>query len=539
MPSLETERLNSGVSAASRPGTGRLALAVLVLAGLAIRLFQAEYRFLNADEALHYLLSVQTSFAAAYRASLTTAHPPLLIIFLHYWGMLGHSELVLRTPCVVAGVLFCWIVFCWLRRVTDSSTALMGLTLLLFSPSLVQLSAEVRQYSFLLLFCATALYCLERAIAEDSIPMLCASGVALYLALLTHYSSLIFATTLGVYGLIRFSTARVRGVFMLAWAGVQAGGVAVASLLYATHLSKIRKQGMAESILDSYLSRSVLHPGQNALWFIGRSNLRLFHYFFDQGAAGVVGLLLFIAGVILLFRNSREVAPSQASPRQLAFLLLFPFIVNCVLGLFAIYPYGGTRHDSYLSIFAFSGMAIGLARWKPARTWWKPGIVGAVLLICNFFPAPIDQYIRLRDQKRELMQKAVEALNSTPTNSLIFTDDQGGLLLSYYLCHSKVVQIEEHSFKDFMRSPCGDRTVISINPDEWIFKAGSFPETMQNFQQTYNLKPGTQLWLFQAGWFVDKEFALREELKHFGCVAPQEFGRNMFLCTVQVSGTIQ
>jgi len=175
MPSLETERLKSGWSTASRPETGRLTLAVLIVAGLAVRLFQAEYRFLNADEALHYLLSVQTSFAATYRASLTTAHPPLLIIFLHYWGMLGHSELFLRLPCVIAGVLFCWIVFCWLHRVTNSSTAVIGLTLLLFSPSLIQLSAEVRQYSFLLLFCATALYCLERAIAEDSISMLCVS----------------------------------------------------------------------------------------------------------------------------------------------------------------------------------------------------------------------------------------------------------------------------------------------------------------------------------------------------------------------------
>src|SRR5437763_12150870 len=107
MPSLETERLDSATSTDSRFGTGRLTLALLITAGLAIRLFQAEYRFLNADEALHYLLSVQTSFAATYRASLTPAHPPLLIIFLHYWGMLGHSELHLRLPCVLAGVLFC------------------------------------------------------------------------------------------------------------------------------------------------------------------------------------------------------------------------------------------------------------------------------------------------------------------------------------------------------------------------------------------------------------------------------------------------
>jgi predicted membrane-bound mannosyltransferase len=159
---------------------------VLLVIGFMVRLAQAAYRFLNPDEALHYLLGVQPSLLAAYNASLTTAHPPLLIVFLHYWGMMGHSELFLRLPSLLAGTAFCWIIFCWLRRVTNDSTALVGLILLLFSPALVLLSAEVRQYSLLLLFCAASLYWLDRAIQENSISGLLISSGALYLALLTH-----------------------------------------------------------------------------------------------------------------------------------------------------------------------------------------------------------------------------------------------------------------------------------------------------------------------------------------------------------------
>ena len=81
----------------------RALLLVLLTLGFALRFWNAAYRFLNADEALHYLLSVQSSLTAAYRASFTTVHPPLLIIFLHYWGMLGRSELFLRLPSVIAG----------------------------------------------------------------------------------------------------------------------------------------------------------------------------------------------------------------------------------------------------------------------------------------------------------------------------------------------------------------------------------------------------------------------------------------------------
>ncbi|HZP16779.1 MAG TPA: hypothetical protein VFB00_02360, partial [Terriglobales bacterium] len=114
-----------------------------------------------------------------------------------------------------------------------------------------------------------------------------------------------------------------------------------------------------------------------------------------------------------------------------------------------------------------------------------------------------------------------------------FTDDQGGLLLSYYLCGTRVAQIEQQPFQPFLKSRCGEHWVISLDPDLWIFKAETFPETMRSAQQIYGLNRGTPLWLFQAGWFIDKEFAFRDELRSYGCTAPQAFGRNMFLCQIR------
>ncbi len=119
----------NGVDLAKERENMALLLGLLVL-GSALRLANAAYRFLNADEALHYLLSIQSSLAATYKASLTTVHPPLLIVFLHYWGAIGHSEFVLRLPSIVVGILFCWVMFCWLSRVTDSATAQIAFVLL-------------------------------------------------------------------------------------------------------------------------------------------------------------------------------------------------------------------------------------------------------------------------------------------------------------------------------------------------------------------------------------------------------------------------
>src|SRR6185437_12081845 len=349
--------------------------------------------------------------------------------------------------------------------------------LFLFSPPFIQFSAELRQYAFLWLFCSLSLYYLDQAIANASILMMALSSVALYLALLTHYSALIFALTLGVYALVRLASSRPRLSVFATWAFGQMLALALVAFLYFHHISKIESSGAAESIADSYLSRSVLHAGQNPLWFIGRSNLRLFHYFFSQGAVGVCGLLLFLLGIALLVKPTPSQGASNATQRYLTLLFVFPLAVNCALGLARLYPYGGTRHDSYLSIFVFSGIAVALTTLAAIVKWWVPATLALVLVICNFFPAPTDQYIRLRDQNRSLMKNAVQLLRTLPTNSVILTDDQGGLLLSYYMCGSKVVQIEQSPFQLFMRSRCGEHEVISLDPSSWIFKASTFQET--------------------------------------------------------------
>src|SRR6476659_8649901 len=115
-----------------------VALPVFFLAGgLAIRSVLAHLTFFNPDEVLHYLLSAEPSLALVYKASLTTAHPPLFIVLLHYWRLLGNSEFVLRLPSVLSGTAFCWMMFLWLQKVRDRTTALVGLILLSFSPALI------------------------------------------------------------------------------------------------------------------------------------------------------------------------------------------------------------------------------------------------------------------------------------------------------------------------------------------------------------------------------------------------------------------
>src|SRR5436309_6500353 len=100
-----TSESNASARAAWSRHLAAIAPPALVLAGLLVRLVGAHSRFLNADEAMHDLFSLQPSFSATYQASLHTAHPPLLIILLHYWGMISSAEFFLRIPSVIAGTV--------------------------------------------------------------------------------------------------------------------------------------------------------------------------------------------------------------------------------------------------------------------------------------------------------------------------------------------------------------------------------------------------------------------------------------------------
>ena len=123
---------------------------VSLLLAFALRLQSALGTYLNPDEALHYLLVNQNSFADTYQASLTNAHPPLYFALLYYWHFVGNSEVMLRLPSVLASTALGWMAFRWIGLVLGRIAGFVMLLLVAFSPVLTALAAEVRDYSVLL-----------------------------------------------------------------------------------------------------------------------------------------------------------------------------------------------------------------------------------------------------------------------------------------------------------------------------------------------------------------------------------------------------
>jgi 4-amino-4-deoxy-L-arabinose transferase-like glycosyltransferase len=509
---------------------------LLLAAGLFLRLRLAWLTFLNPDEALHFFLAYQPSLTLAYRASLTTAHPPLMVLLLHYWSWLGDSAFLLRLPFAIAGTLFCWTMFRWVERIAGGNAGFIALALLLFSPPLISLSAEVRQYSLLLLFCAGCLYFLELAFEEPSAQWMALSMAALYLAILTHYSALIFAAAAGLYSLQRLLRSRLPAPVTALWVAGQAGALAICVFLYFTQISNLRASGVTSEIAATWLRSSIYHPGEDHFdtFAVGKT-VRLFRYLFSHGTIGVLGLCLFLVAIILLLWQRDAGDQSKPTPRELAGLFLSPFVVALAAGVAGLYPYGGTRHDVVLAVFAMPAIAIGLDRLKPKlMTGWKWGSLLALslaLFICNLFPSPSGPYIAPKNQNKTLMTQATDSLKSAPVGSVIFTDFQGRLVLNYYLCR-KDNAVPFEATPVLLRSRCGNYDLITSAATQQGFDRNAFPETLA---RAWQLASPEKLWLFQAGWIDDKQPEWIAELRSLGCEAPRHFGRNILICPLSRS----
>src|SRR5260221_2842162 len=95
---------------------------------------------------------------------------------------------MLRLPSVFAGTAFCWFTFKWLEISFSRTASFIALIVVAFSPTLIGLSAELREYSLLLFFMAAALYYFEAALREKTPREIWSLPVSFYLSILSHYS---------------------------------------------------------------------------------------------------------------------------------------------------------------------------------------------------------------------------------------------------------------------------------------------------------------------------------------------------------------
>ena len=531
--------------AASLPGTIDLWLLrhsdrivfLLVAAGFLLRLKAASGTFLNPDEALHFAIANQSSLAAAYRASLTLAHPPLLIVVLHFWRTMGTSELVLRLPSVIAGSAFCWIFFQWLKTALGTATALVGVIFMALLPPMVVLSAEVRQYSLLLLFMACAALLLERALEKTSGWRMALASLSLWLAMLSHYSGLLFAAAFGLYSLVRVVRDHPPAKVVGTWLAGQVGAVVGAIFLYVVQISRLQGGSLAQQAISEWLRRSYFHRGQdNLLAFVFGRSFAVFQFVFGQLLVGDIAGLLFLAGVLFMLQG-RFPERISTSARQFGIFLLLPFAVNGALAVVDRYPYGGTRHSVFLSMFALAGIGACLVTVTRGRFRLAVALAAFLVAICYAFGFHHQPYIPREDQSRSRMEQTMQFIRAQiPSVEPIFVDYETNLMLGHYLCGQKPAVIDVSGFQSFH---CAQHEIISAPPHFWMFGPDSFPQVWDDLVGTYDLKAGSHVWVVRAGWGAAIAPGLEHKRSDITPAEARSFGRNLsaFRLTVAQKST--
>jgi uncharacterized membrane protein len=533
---LGAARRDSYIEAWLKAHLNAVALAI-VAAGLVIRLVIASLGFLDPDEALHYWLIEQQSAFLAYQASLNNAHPPLLFLVLYFWHLLGHSEVMLRLPSVFAGTAFCWFFFKWMGISFSRTASLIALILVAFSPTLIGLSAEVREYSLLLFCMAAALYYLEGAIQEKSARKMSYFNVFLCLAILTHYSAAFFVLAVGLYALARIAEAHLPRKAIATWVLGQAGAVAIYGFLYVTQLSKLK--AVIPFWAGTY-NRFFFYGGfADIFTFLRENTPAVFQYFFGQSYISPIMFSLWVVGVAILVMSG--LLPGRGYPRssQLALLTLLPFMALWGAAIAGRYPYSPSRHAIFLAPFAIAVASALLASLAGQKLW--RGLLIATLLmgVTNASGDVSESYLSTEDQSRTLMSAALSYVQkSIPGNDLILMDFKSSLTIAYYLCTPEEGRDTFASEREFIPMRCGGHSIMSLNYRVWELNEKNFLPAFEQMAHDCGLKPGDRVWVFQSGWEADLDADLQQHFPEFRHLAPRRFGGDIVIIPFVVSSEL-
>ena len=505
-----------------------LLAAALVGLGLCWRVWLAQATFFNSDEAWHYSVANQDSLLAAYKANLTLAHPPLMVFVLYFWRHLGTSDVMFRLPGVLAGTVFCWVFYKWLTVLFGRSAGWCGLILAAFLPPMIALSAELRQYSWMLMFAFSAAYFLERALDGNSARMMLLSSVCLYLAMLSHYSAFLLAASLGIYAILRMLSQRPAASVMAIWVTGQAVGVGLAATLYLTQIAKLSAVYPVARPLDRfgdfYLSDWYFHAGRDRLLpFLYRGTFGVFRFTFGQTAVAQIAALLFIAGVAMLIR--RGFSATGRPPRLIAVLLLIPFVLNWLAVIAGLYPYGRTRQCIFLGVFGLAGVSFAVSKIARNRAGPAASVALGMVVICQVFGTLQGRdMLPLAEQRHEHMDQALQFIRAKISpEDVILTDRATSFQLRHYLCRQGAVNVDR-SANGFESFHCVDRRIVATGANDGALTAETLAAKLQDMRSSFGLDSET-VWVVQGGWASGLGEALYGRSREFSELQIHPFGR--------------
>ncbi len=479
-----------------------------------MRLAYAESCYLNPDEAAHFNAARPSSWIETYEASRMLTHPPLFILVLHGILFLGRTELLLRLPSLVGGTAALWLAFAWMRRILGGTPALAGLGFMAFSPAAISASTEVRQYGLLLCFVCGALYATERTFTERSTIWAIVQGLFLLGALLTHYTAIVVLLSLGFYILLRSFLDRVPRRIFLTTVGSQLFLATLLTWLYFGHVRHSITFGSAAR--TGYLGQYYYaKTRETPLGFAWRAFSGTFSYAVGGRRLALLLMFVFLAGLAALLAGQTK------APRLMGLLVIAPFAAGFAAAVLLVFPFAGSRHQTYLLPFLAAGISAALAWLRRGRAvpLLMLGAVIAPIWVTRAAPDNDPRTLRKGD-----MTAAIEYIGRMiPRGAPLFVDLETREVLRYYLARKDPTLDTLRSEAGLEERLGGYRVVLAPRKDAlWAFRPDDAVERVIESARALVVPPSDPVWAVSAAWL---EPSLASRLPAAGDCDVREFGR--------------
>lgn len=470
-------------------------VCAVVFAGLALRIQLALMTFFNPDEAL-YAVSTFGSFREALHNAIRFPHPPFLAVITYLVARVSRTEFALRLVPVLAGSAFPLLLFFWLRRLAGGVAAMAALLLLELSPSLIALSAQLRNYMLAFFFLSASLLALETALRRNRWQWMAVYSLLLWLCIVSDFSVAWCVVAAGIYVLLRFlgSDRACSLASKGTWAAGQAVALMLYALLFAFQIQRFRTESEKQHVVDGWLREAYPHPGHMMEFPIANS-LKQFSYLMASEPMGRIAFVAFVAGIILLWIPPSRVQRKLAWP--LAVLLVLPFLLG-IAGAYAHEsPYGGSRQSCVLGVFGAMGIGIFVSAF-PRRI--VLALVGGMLLLATLWPfTPYPETISQDWDQKQQIKECLEYMRANiPPEVLVFTEDETFNVLAYYAGNEKLWP-PTGIRGAFEEKPLGSRWRVATRDYGYVTRE-AYDSAMAAFRRQYGLRADEPVWVLDGGW---------------------------------------
>lgn len=335
-------------------------IGAILLAGFYLRASLIGTYMPNMDEMQFFIISHGNNLAEVWRRSLAETHPPLVWVIRHALFTLSDSIELQRWASVIASMLSLWGAFRLGCAVQSVYAGLFTMLCFCFAPLSISFAMSLRNYAFFQLFLVWSLVYFVHWNQHYRLKDLVFFSLFLTLACASHFSGFLVAAACGISaGLPLLRQKNWRGMVHICLAYVPMALLAV--IFYATFMRAgqtlplwnhfIAVETAGEPKDSSFMGALILpllayfSPFLETLRDIGQTSPEAAWLPLAQRAVLLTGLAV---ALIHLYGLYKIVILPPAVGRA-TFLL---WLIAVIASLTSVYPFSGTRHNSYLLPFA-------------------------------------------------------------------------------------------------------------------------------------------------------------------------------------------